>query len=291
MTFVRKSASRLLLPCVVALTVTAAGGHGAELPKDTRVGAAYWPTREGFSSRVLVMLPKTSRIGVLLLPGGHGNINLSVQAQIGWGQDDLVIRTRTTYAQAGFVTVIPDIATERKPPAKLGDYRISEAQAQDLGAIAHRLRRFTDQVYVIAYDRGVTSALNAIGRGKMDFLAGLVLISPILDKSENVAAILDDGARRAFSALPVLMLSHSSDRCSAAAARHLEELSGKQTEPMLQSVTLTGGNDDYRLTDPLAYYGDPCNKSAHHALAGLDDRVSAMIVEWLNRQVSAQRSR
>src|SRR5215510_9729251 len=126
MTFVCKSALRLLLWCVVALTIAAAGTHGAELPKDTRVGAAYWPTRSGFSSRVLVILPKASRIGVLLLPGGHGNINLSVQAQIGWGEDDLVIRTRASYAQAGFVTVIPDIATERKPPAKLGDYRISD---------------------------------------------------------------------------------------------------------------------------------------------------------------------
>jgi len=274
---------------VAVLWIVLTAAVFAESAGGVRVVAAYWPTRQGISTRVLVMLPKEERAGLILLPGGHGNINLSSQAQIGWGVDDFVIRTRATYAQAGFVTVVPDVATDRKPPVDLGDYRRSELQAEDLAAIADRMRRIGEQVFVVAYDRGVTSALNAAGRGKLEIVSSLVLISPILERDRQTASILDDGARFAFGKLPVLMISHSLDKCSAAAVNHLKEIAADVTARDFQSISVTGGSDEYQLRDPLGYPRDPCNKNARHALGGLETDVSASILDWLTKHTAAKR--
>src|SRR5262245_41134472 len=109
---------RMRIPCAavlwIALAVTSFAAE-SEVPTGGRVTSEYWATRAGVSMRVLIMAPPEQRGGVILLPGGHGNINLDVQAHIGWGQDDFVIRTRVSYPRAGFTTVIPDIAIDRKP--------------------------------------------------------------------------------------------------------------------------------------------------------------------------------
>ena len=266
--------------------VLAATAFAAEAPKGVRVSTDFWVTRVGLSARVLIMAPERPRAGVLLLPGGHGNINLDVQGQIGWGEDDFVIRTRTHYARAGFTTVLPDVSGDQKPPAKLDGYRRSPLQADDLRALSGQMQRMVGQVFVVAYDRGATSALNLAGRGKMDAVAGLVLISPVFEKGQDADAILDEGARLALGALPILVIHHGQDTCSAGAVARLEQIAAGLTPRRFESVALTEGQDDIILRDPFAYYHDPCNKEAHHALAGLDERVSTMVVEWLEKQVS-----
>ena len=171
-----------ILPCLAALSITLPiTAFAVEAEVGVRVVSEYWATRQGVSARVLMMAPSEPRAGVILLPGGHGNINLDVQAHIGWGHDDFVIWIRASYPRAGFSAVVPDIAIDRKPPAKLGDYRRSESRAYDLGSIFDDLRGLTEKVFVVAYDRGTTSALNAAARGKMGLVSGLVLISPILE--------------------------------------------------------------------------------------------------------------
>jgi len=274
-----------LLPALSVALVAAV--HAAEATKGVRIFSEYWATRTGLAARVLVMMPERPRAGVMLLPGGHGNINLDVQAQIGWGEDDFVIRTRASYAKAGFMALVPDVAIDRKPPAVLGDYRRSELQAEDLRAIDIQMRRTVDQVFMVAYDRGATSALNAAGRRKID-LAGLVLISPVLDKAPDADAVLDGGARFALGTLPVLMIHHGLDTCSAGAAARLKQIAAGLTPRSFQSVDLAGGSDDFLLRDPFAYSEDPCNKEARHALAGLEDRVSATVIEWLEKQLPSR---
>src|SRR5262249_28300398 len=165
---------------------------GAAFAQSTSVAATYWPTRAGVSARVLVMLPPKIRAGVMLLPGGHGNLNLDARGQIGWGVDDFLVRTRGNYTQAGFATVLPDIPSDRKPPGALGDYRHPDRRAEVLAALPDRLKRVAEPAFIIAYDLAVTSVLIAAARAKLE-TAGLVLISPVLDGGANVAAMLDDG--------------------------------------------------------------------------------------------------
>jgi pimeloyl-ACP methyl ester carboxylesterase len=284
----RITAMPFVLACLAVPSMTlaiTAFAVDVEVPTDVRVASEYWATRQGVSVRVLMMAPPEPRAGVILLPGGHGNINLDVQAHIGWGRDDFVIRTRASYPRAGFLTIIPDISNDRKPPAKLDGYRRSESQAYDLGAISDHLRGLTEKVFVVAYDRGATSALNTAARRKMDLISGLVLISPILESGQASETLLQDGARLAFAKMPVLLISHASDGCSSGVVKELSSIATVSTARSFRAVSVTGRQDRYQLSDPFAYYRDPCNKEAYHALAGLDGYVSNIITQWLLTQV------
>jgi len=276
------------LAWLTALSCLLACAAYAQSARPVRVAATYWPTRAGVSARVLVMLPPTTRAGVMLLAGGHGNLNLDSQGQIGWGVDDFVVRTRLNYPQAGFAVALPDIPIDRKPPMALGDYRRSDLQAQDLVALSGRLKRLADPTFIIAYDRAVTSVLTAAARAKLE-TGGLVLVSPILDGGADSAAVFDEGARTALQNWPVLMISHGGDDCSAEPVRRLKQIAAGLTPRDFQPVALTGGASDYRLQDPLAYYQDPCNKKAAHALAGLDGPVTGTILDWMNGKVPEKR--
>ena len=64
------------------------------------VTSENWVTRPEVAIRVLVMKPDQPTGAVMLLPGGHGNINLDAQAHIGWGEDDFLIRTRSVMPTA-----------------------------------------------------------------------------------------------------------------------------------------------------------------------------------------------
>ena len=151
---------------------------------------------------------------IMLLPGGHGNINLDSQGHIGWGDDDFVIRARSYFVDHGITAVIPDVPTDRKPPASLAGFRTSEQNADDLRALAAQMHGMAPKVWMVAYDTGATSALNAIARGKADLIAGLVLISPTLEYPDPDSTLLIDGVKRALERMPVLVIGHQFDPCS-----------------------------------------------------------------------------
>ena len=174
---------------------------------------------------------------VMLLPGGHGNINLDAQAHVGWGEDDFLIRTRMRYANGGLLAIVPDVAAD-KPPVSLEGFRTSPIQANDLHALAGHLRGMTPKVWIVAYDSGATSALNAAARGKTDTIAGLVLISPILEEPEPTSNMLIDGAKLALAGMPVLLISHESDWCSRPAVDLIESAAAALKAPNFQSITI-----------------------------------------------------
>ena len=144
-----------------AAAIAAAGAFGGGPAHAASVASENWGTRPGVLNRVLVMKPDQPTGAVMLLPGGHGNINLDAQAHIGWGEDDFLLRTRMRYANGGLLAIVPDVAADHKPPASLAGFRTSPMQADDLRALADRLRGMAPKVWMVAYDSGVTSALNA----------------------------------------------------------------------------------------------------------------------------------
>ena len=176
--------------------------------------ADNWVTRPNTVVRVLLMKANQPADAVMLLPGGHGNINLDSQGHIGWGEDDFVIRTRWHYFDHGIAAIIPDVALDHKPPVSLAGFRTSELHADDLHALSEQLHGMAPKVWIIAYDTGATSALNAVARGKFDSIAGLVLISPILEPPDPDSTLLIDGVKRALGRMPVLVIGHQFDPCS-----------------------------------------------------------------------------
>src|SRR5262245_47710656 len=71
-------------------------------------------TPRGPKVRALLLKPGARLGSVILLAGGHGNLALGANGKIGWGAGNQLVRTRAGYAEAGFVTLVPDIAPDLK---------------------------------------------------------------------------------------------------------------------------------------------------------------------------------
>ena len=254
---------------------------------DSVTSGENWGTRPGVMNRVLVMKPDQPTGGVVLLPGGHGNISLDSEAHVGWGEDDFLLRTRQLYPNGRLLAIVPDVAVDYKPPASLVGFRTSSMQAEDLQALADHLRGMTPKVWMVAYDSGATSALNAAARGKTDAIAGLVLISPILEEPEPTSSVLIHGAKLALASMPVLMISHEWDSCSRATVDRIKNAAAALKVPNFQSITIRGGSDQYSVSDSFEYPANSCNRQAHHALAGREVAVSRNVIDWIDRQSAA----
>ena len=140
------------------------------------------------------------------------------------------------------------------------------------------------KVWIIAYDTGATSALNAIARGKVDSIAGLVLISPILERTDVDSTLLIDGVKRALGRMPVLVIGHQFDPCSLPIVDLIKNAAAILRAPNFQSIVLKGGQTQFMLHDAFAYPEGSCNTQPAHALAGLEEVVTAKIIEWLSHE-------
>jgi hypothetical protein len=264
-----------------AAAILLAGMVGCGPLNATSVTADNWVTRPNTAVRVLLMKANQPTDAVMLLPGGHGNINLDSQGHVGWGEDDFVIRTRWHYFDRGIATIIPDVALDHKPPVSLAGFRTSELHADDLHAMAEQLHGMAPKVWIIAYDTGATSALNAVARGKVDSIAGLVLISPILEPPDENSTLLIDGAKRALSRMPVLVVGHQFDSCSLPVVDRIKNAAAVLRAPHFQSLVVRGGQTQFLLHDAFAYPEGSCNTQPAHALAGLEEAVTGKIIDWL----------
>jgi pimeloyl-ACP methyl ester carboxylesterase len=251
------------------------------------VTSENWVTRPDVATRVLVMTPDQPSGAVMLLPGGHGNINLDAQAHIGWGEDDFLLRTRMRYANGGLLAIVPDVPADHKPPVSLAGFRTSPMQAEDLHALAEHLRGMTAKVWMVAYDSGATSALNAAARHKADAVAGLVLISPLLEEPEPTSSMLIDGAKLALAGMSVLLIGHESDSCSRPAIDRIRNAAAALRAPHFQAIMIKGASEQYSVSDPFEYAENSCNMQAHHALAGREAVVSRNVLDWIDRQSAA----
>jgi hypothetical protein len=245
--------------------------------------ADNWATRPETTVRVLLMKANQPADAVMLLPGGHGNINLDSQGHIGWGEDDFVVRSRWHYFDRGIAAIVPDVAADHKPPVSLDGFRTSPQQADDLFALSEHLRGMAPKVWVVAYDTGATSALNAVAHGRADTIAGLVLVSPILVEPEPKSTLLIDGLKLALRRMPVLVIAHQSDACSAPDVALIKQTAAAAKATNFQSIGATGGRAEL-LHDPFSYAEGSCNTQAPHRLAGLADAVTDTIIDWIHHE-------
>jgi hypothetical protein len=252
------------------------------------VTSENWTTRPDTVDRVLLMKPDQPSGAVILLPGGHGNMNLDAQAHLGWGEDDFLVRTRMSYANGGLIAIVPDVPTDHKPPASLAGFRTSQMQADDLHALADHLRGMAPKVWMVAYDTGTTSALNAVARGKTDLIDGLVLISPVLQHPDPSSTLLIDGAKLAVSRMPVLVIGHLFDPCSLPVVDRIKNAAAVLRAPNFQAILIRDGSEQYSVFDPFEYPKNDCNTQAHHALAGREAVVSRDVLGWIDRQSAAK---
>jgi hypothetical protein len=257
----------------VAIAVLATPALAQSAPSETVIEVES----RGQKVRALLLKPERPVGSVILLAGGHGKLDLGADGKIGWGVGNQLVRTRAAYAQAGFITAVPDIAPDFKTPSGVAPYyRINPSHARDVGALAAYLRGFKAPVVVVGTSRGAISAGNAVaklnGTARPDAMvltaAMLMTIEP---KTPSVQRAADNDPKRLQ--LPTLVVGHKKDRCrwtlpaSVATFKAWYERGGRTLDVM----TLDGPEGS----------GDPCEARAAHGFAGIDGQVVAAVGGWI----------
>lgn len=233
-------------------------------------------TRPGQSVRALIDKPAKSIGSVILLVGGHGNLNLTMDGKIGWGAGNQVVRTRAAYAAKGFVALVPDIAPDLKNGEKVQPgYRWSAKHATDIGALVRHLRSIAAPVYLVGTSRAALSVANAATRLKGEERPDAIVITSGMIASAKVKQPFAETkvGRLERITQPVLLVYHEKDGCAYTPAS-----SGQRAKSLFKGAKrvdlkiLSGGEDGG---------GDPCKAQTHHGFLGQDAEVVDLVTEWL----------
>lgn len=233
------------------------------------------PTR-GQKMRALLLTPSNPVGSVILLAGGHGNLALDKDGKIGWGTGNQLVRTRASYAKAGFVTAVPDIA----PDLKQGDggvprYRWSDKYARDIGALVKHLRGVKEPVYLVGTSRAALSVAKAsVTLSGAEAPDALVITAGMLVHIDDK----QPSAERSVGNLerirqPVFIVYHEKDGC-----RYTPASSAVRAKALLKGAKKV---DVRILTGGSAGSGNPCEANSHHGFLGQDEEVVQVVTGWL----------
>jgi len=229
------------------------------------------PTRPGVTVRLLVLTPEAPKLTVLLLPGGHGGLQMGRSGSVAWGAGNFLVRTRQTWAEQGAVVAVMDAPSDRQSPPFLAGWRQTPEHLADVRAPLAWLRRQTAlPVWLVGTSRGTQSAaFVATELDGPDAPDGLVL----------TATILSDAKGRAVPAMPlgrvkvpVLVVHHAQDGCSHCPPSLAPTLLDQFTQaPRKQFLVFSGGDS----------LGDPCEAMSHHGFRGIEGDVVGQAMAWM----------
>lgn len=75
------------------------------------------PTRSGVSQRMLVLSPPEPKAAVILIPGGHGGLQIFSNCSFKWGEGNFLVRSRQLFADQGLIVAIVDAPATGKSVA------------------------------------------------------------------------------------------------------------------------------------------------------------------------------
>jgi len=231
--------------------------------------------RPGVTMRFLLEAPAKAAGSVILLAGGHGNLDLAEDGRIGWGAGNQLVRTRSLYARAGYVTAAMDIASDHKlPGSAVAGYRWSEAHATDIGALVQYLRKVAPPVYLVGTSRAALSVANAAVRLSGDARPDAIVVTAgmLMERTTRQPNVQRSVGALERVTVPTLLVHHERDECSYTPAADVEPFARLLTQaPTVEVRMLRGGYSK----------GDPCEAWGHHGFAGIDGEVVMAVTGWL----------
>ncbi len=116
------------------------------------------PTRPGATQRMILLSPPDAKATVVLIPGGHGGLQLSPDGSMKWGAGNFLVRTRQLFADQGLIVAVIDAPSDRQTPPFLGGFRQRAEHAADLKAVIAWLRENAKlPVWIVGTSRGTQS--------------------------------------------------------------------------------------------------------------------------------------
>ena len=229
------------------------------------------PTRPGVTQRVLVLTPPEPKAAVILLPGGHGGLQVLPSGSLNWGAGNFLVRTRQLFADQGLVVALVDAPSDRQSPPYLGGFRQTPEHVADIKAVITWLRGSAKiPVWLVGTSRGTQSAAYvATELTGPDGPDGVVLSSTILTETKGrPVPAMPLGKIR----VPVLVVHHEQDGCSLCAFSEVPALVAKLANATRsQLLSFKGGQNK----------GDPCEAFAYHGFNGLEPEVVRQTAAWV----------
>lgn len=259
---------RNLLRQLIAITLFALG---LQVNAQVAQKVVDIPTRSGVMQRMLVLTPKDPKAALLLIPGGHGGLQMFPNGSLKWGENNFLVRTRQLFAEQGVVVAIIDAPSDRQSPPYLQGFRQKPEHAADIKAVIAWLREQSHlPVWIVGTSRGTQSAAYvATVLSGSDGPDGVVLTSTILsdEKGRPVPEMPLDAIK-----VPILVVHHEEDACPMCAFAGIPALMAKLTNsPRKQLLSFRGGNSQ----------GDSCEAMAHHGFNGLEREVVQQTAAWI----------
>lgn len=229
--------------------------------------------RPDVSLRVWIERPDRAPTRTLvMLAGGSGKLGVGRHGLAAHAQDGVLARTRQAWLDAGFQLAYVDVPSDHADG--LEGFRRSSDHADDLRDVIAELRaRDPVPLWLVGTSRGTISAANAAARlgpparGGPD---GVVLCSPVTEGKHETL----DGVALADIAVPVLVVEHRGDGCSAsppAGARRLDRLLRRSPRHALSWL----GQASRARED------DPCESQTRHGYLGLESELIATITAFV----------
>ncbi|MGI9024773.1 MAG: alpha/beta hydrolase [Burkholderiaceae bacterium] len=234
------------------------------------------PTRPGATQRMILLSPPDAKATVVLIPGGHGGLQLSPDGSMKWGAGNFIVRTRQLFADQGLIVAVIDAPSDRQTPPFLGGFRQRAEHAADLKAVIAWLRENAKlPVWIVGTSRGTQStAYVATELEGSEGPDGIVLSSTILtDQKGRPVPALPLGNIR----IPVLVVHHEQDGCALCSFADVPMLMAKLgNTPKKQLLPFRGGENK----------GDPCEAFAYHGFNGLEHDVVQQTAAWILAKVA-----
>lgn len=264
----------LLLATVLARPALAEGV--SELFRDVS-------TRPGVSVPISLIIPKNVEGAAILLPGGNGLIGIEEDGA-GTGrarikrEGNFLVRSRQLFAARGVAVAVMDSPSARREEGMGAGFRISEAHAEDLRALARFVAQATGcKPWLIGTSMGTISA--AWGAERLgDDIAGVVLTSSVTRTGKGWSlpgrfhrAALNPGL--ASVRVPALVTAHRGDACALTPPADARELlDAFQAAPRKALLYFEGG---------LSPISDPCEAKAQHGYYGIEPQVVEGITTFM----------
>ncbi|MDA1327031.1 MAG: alpha/beta hydrolase, partial [Proteobacteria bacterium] len=219
--------------------------------------------REGVTLRVAVIVPDAPKAVVILFAGGGGKLGIKRNGKIK-KDGNFVVRTREMFARAGFVTMVPDVPSDRKKGQGLRGFRHVSDYTDDLRALMRHARMsYKLPVWFLGTSAGTISVAHAGGRlSGQDRPDGLVFTSSITKNSSHESQVLDFDLEKYTG--PALIVHHQQDGCGTTPASGAGDIKDKLEKASVAEVRLyEGGNPQ----------GDYCKNQHYHGFNGIEEKV------------------
>ena len=228
--------------------------------------------RDGITLRVAVIVPDAPKAVVILFSGGSGKLGVRRNGKITRDRNFL-IRTREIFAKSGFVTMVPDVPSDRQEGQGLRGVRHLDNHTEDLRALMRYARTtYKLPVWVLGTSAGTISVAHAGARlSGPDRPDGLVFTASITEDSSHVRHVLDFHLDRYTG--PALIVHHRHDDCRVTPASGASSIKDKLEKASVAEILLYKGGDPQ---------GANCGNQHYHGFHGIEEKVVGDIAKWIS---------